>query len=224
MKYYLKLLAIPLLFLGLFLSLFIIWDIADLPPTDELTGIVKIWFDDYGLPIIFLSSIVEGMLLVGNYFPGVFVIFLGVILADSISQAIVVVAVVTVGLFIAHMFNYILGRYGWYKLLVRFGLKSTVEQARNRLEKRGPIAILSSYWLPSVGALTDTAAGIIHMRFKKFLLYSIISVTFWDALAGTLVYSFKDIALTIGSPGSTGIVIVFAIIAVWIIMAFKIYF
>jgi len=151
MRYYIKLLAIPLLLFGLFLSLSIIWKVANLPPADELAEIVKTLFDQYGLPVIFLSSIIEGVLLVGSYFPGVFVIFLGVILASSIPQAIQVVVVVTAGLFIAHMFNYALGRYGWYKLLTRFGMKGAVEQARERLVKRGPIAILSSYWLPSRG-------------------------------------------------------------------------
>ncbi|MFA4819264.1 MAG: VTT domain-containing protein [Patescibacteria group bacterium] len=215
MKYYLKLLTLPILFFALFASLFVVWKIANLPPPEELARIVKTWFDTYGLPVVFLSSIVEGVLLVGGYFPGVFVIFLGVILADSILQAAMVVAVVTAGLFIAHSFNYALGRYGWYRLLVRFGLKDAVEMAQARLMKKGPIAILLSYWLPSVGALTDTAAGIIHMPFKKFLLYSLISVTLWDTGAGILVYSFKDVALSISSPGSSGRAVIFAIIAVW---------
>jgi membrane protein DedA with SNARE-associated domain len=216
MRYYIKLLAIPLLLLVLFSSLFIIWKVVDLPPTDELVEIVKVWFDRYGLPFIFLSSIIEGMLLIGSYFPGVFVIFLGVILSSSILQATQVVAVVTAGLFVAHIINYVLGKYGWYRLLVRFGMKGAVEQARERLVKRGPIAIFSSYWLPSVGALTDTAAGIMRMPFKKFFCYSLISVTLWDIVAGVLVYSFKDSALVLAIPTS-GSKIIFSVIGIWIV-------
>jgi len=218
MKYYLKLLAAPLLFFVLFTSLVVTWKVADLPSSEELTGIVKALFDTYGLPILFLSSIVEGVLLVGGYFPGIFVIFLGVILTDSISQAMVVVAVVTAGLFLAHLFNYVLGRYGWYRLLIRFGMKDAVEEARKRLIKRGPLAILLSYWLPSLGALTDTAAGIMRMPFKKFFLYSFISVTLWDVLSGTLVYSFKSTALSIVAPGSARSGIFFVIIGIWVIV------
>jgi len=217
MRYYIKLLAIPLLFLGIFLSLFVIREVANLPSSDELVEITKTWFDQYGLLFVFLSSIVEGALLVGSYFPGVFVIFLGVILASSVLQAIKVVVVVTAGLFIAHLFNYVLGRYGWYKLLVRFGMKSAVEQSRERLVKRGPIAIFLSYWLPSVGALTDTAAGIMRMPFKTFFFYSLISVTLWDTIAGILVYSFKEVALSIVDL-SSGSKVVFIIIATWIVI------
>ncbi|MCH7883326.1 VTT domain-containing protein [Patescibacteria group bacterium] len=217
MKYYIKLLTVPLLFLALFSSLFIIWEVAGLPATDELAGIVKVWFDKYGLPVVFLSSVIEGMFLIGGYFPGVFIIFLSVILTDSIPQAIEVVAVVTAGLLIAHIFNYTMGKYVWYKLLVKFRLKGAVKQARERLVKRGPIAILLSYWLPSIGALTDTAAGIIHMPFKKFIFYSFVSVIMWNAVAGTLVYSFKDIALSIAVPASgLKIVFVFIVISIWI--------
>jgi len=222
MRYYIKLLTIPLLFLGIFLFLFIIREIINLPSSDELVKIAKTWFDQYGFPFIFLSSILEGILLVGNYFPGVFVIFFGVILANSVLQAIKVVFVVTVGLFIAHLFNYILGRYGWYKLLVRFGMKDAVEKSRKRLVKRGPIVILLSYWLPNFAAFTDTAAGIMRMPFKTFLFYSLISTTLWNTIAGILVYSFKETALSIVNPSSGSKVIL--IIVIWIIILLAIDF
>lgn len=223
MKYYIKLLAMPLFFGILFGSLFVIWKVFNLPSNEELIKIATVWFDRYGLPIVFLSSIVEGVLLVGNYFPGVFVIFLGVILASTISQAMKVVIAATLGLFISHIFNYALGKYGWYKLLVKFGMKGAVEQARKRLVKRGPIAIISSYWLPNLGALTDTAAGIMHMPFRIFIKYSVISTIMWNAIAGTLVYSFKGAALSIATPTS-GSKAMFVIIAIWIIVSLAIDF
>src|SRR3989344_7481936 len=92
-KYYLKLLFIPLLFLVLYISLSIVWSVFNLPPALELTEMVKNWFDIYGLPVLFASSVVESMLLVGNYFPGVFVIFVSVILADSPGEAVLVIPV-----------------------------------------------------------------------------------------------------------------------------------
>ena len=68
MKYYLRLLAMPLLFLVLFISLFILWDIIDLPSNEELIQLVQNAFDKYGLPAVLLGSFLEGILLVGNYF------------------------------------------------------------------------------------------------------------------------------------------------------------
>jgi membrane protein DedA with SNARE-associated domain len=216
MKYYLRLLSIPLLFFVLYTSLFLIWDIFNLPSTEELTSIVGDWFDKYGIPVLLFGSILEGMLLIGSYFPGVFVIFLGVIVADSPLEAVMVIVVATIGLLIAHAGNYFLGKYGWYRLLVKFGVKEAVEQAKKRLEKRGPIAIPLSYWLPSIGALTDTAAGIIQLSFRKFMTYSIVSSVFWYPLVGFVVYMIGDSALSIAT-GGTGMVVMYSIIGLWVI-------
>src|SRR3989344_4441336 len=162
LRHYLRLLSVPLALLAVYISLFIVWEMFDLPATQELGRMVKGWFNAYGLPALFVSAIIEGALLVGSYFPGVFVIFIGITLADSIPEAIAVMTVATIGLYIAHCLNYMLGKHGWYRLFVKFGLKSAIEQAQGKLVKRGPIAMFSSYWLPSAGALTDTAAGIMH--------------------------------------------------------------
>lgn len=218
MKHYLKLLSIPLLLLALSWSLRIVWDIFSLPPAEELTETAKQWFESYGLPVLFGSAVIEGMLLVGGYFPGIFMIFLGVILTTSPLEAVAVVSVVTAGLFIAHLINYILGKYGWYRLLVRFGLKDAVDSEREKVTKRGTIAIFLSYWLPSAAAITDTAAGITRMPFKIFFLASLVSTVIWDAIAGIFVYLFKESALSVaGAPGSSGGAIFYTIIGVWIV-------
>jgi len=217
-RYYLKLLSIPLLILVLYISLSLVWVIFRLPSAIELTDIVKDWFAIYGLPVLFISSILESMLLIGSYFPGVFVIFISVILARSPGEAIFMVCVATCGLLIGHIFSYLLGRYGWYKLLVKLGMKSSVEQAQTKLLKKGPTAIFSSYWLPSLGALTDTAAGIIGMPFKTFITYAVISAIFWDSLVGIIVYILGDKALAGASPGQQGDIILYAIIIVWMLI------
>ncbi|MDQ5893019.1 MAG: hypothetical protein QG640_29 [Patescibacteria group bacterium] len=211
--HYLRLLSLPLLFLLLSSSLNIVWKIFDLPETEVLTSIVKVWFDAYGLPILFLSSILEGMLLIGSYFPGVFVIFVSVVLSDTIPQMAAAILVATIGLMIAHVGNYVLGKYGWYRLLVKFGMKRSIEAAQEKLVKKGPIAIMSSYWLPSMGALTDTAAGIIQMPFKKFIVYSIGSAIFWDTFVAVIVYNVGNGALKIASGGSS---ITFLVVGIWI--------
>ncbi len=215
-RYYAKLLALPFFFLAIFISMFMIWEIADLPKSEEFAAIVEAWFIKYGMPAVFLSAILEGMLLVGGYFPGIFVIFLGIIFSDSLSQAVLVVAVATAGLFLSHIFNYALGKYGWYRLLVRFGMKGAMEKERERLLLKGPAAILGSYWVPSVGALTDTAAGIIRMPFRIFLAYSLASVLLTNIIVGILVYGFKDAALLFAAPSTTGSLVVSAIVLVWI--------
>lgn len=216
MKYYLKLLAVPLFLSILFLTLSIGWEVFNLPPPDEAILLFEKLFDLYGLPILFLNSIVESMLLVGGYFPGTFVIFIGIVLADTALEAVIVIAVAIAGLFIGHIGNYLLGRYGWYRLFLKFGLKGAIEDAKERLTERGPIAILGSYFLSSLAAMVDTAAGILHMPFKRFLLYSLGSTAFWGILVGTAVYMMGETALEVVAPRGNDVFFVFALLIVWI--------
>lgn len=215
MKYYLKLLSFPLLFLIAFLSSNLIWRFFDLPPVDELTVIIGGWFDTFGLSIVLICSLLEGLLLIGNYFPGVFIIFIGVLSARSPMEATLVVAVGTIGLFIAHVLNYFLGRYGWHKLLIKLGMQNAILKSKERLESRGPLAIPLSYWSTSLGALTNTAAGIIHMPLRKFLLYSALSSIFWYTVIGLIVYHMGDTALKFVGGGG-GIIYGPVVIGLWI--------
>lgn len=222
MKYYLKLLAMPLFLAVLFASMFIGWKVLNLPTPEELAAIAQGLFDAYGFSFLFVSSFVEGALLIGGYFPGVFVIFLGVILAASWYDVAYVIAVVTAGLTLAHACNYVLGRYGWYRLLVRFGLKMAVENARVRLIRHGPLAIFSSYWLPSFAALTDTAAGILRIPFPKFLSYSLRAGIVWNSAVAVFIYTFKETAFGIASPGGTGVGFIFGMLFAWaVFLLFK---
>ena len=70
MKYYLKLLSLPLYFLILFISLFVIWNIFDLPSAEVLSQHIEFYFDKFGLIVLLISAFIEGMLLFGGYFPG----------------------------------------------------------------------------------------------------------------------------------------------------------
>jgi len=218
-KYYLKLFSLPLSFLFLFLSLQLIWNIFNLPSTEVLLAQVKFWFDLYGLPVLFISAFVEGMLLVGGYFPGVFVIFVSVLLANSVPQAIIAVTIGTLGLFLAHLANYALGKYGWHKLLVKFGGTASLEESKEKLIKKGPWVIFGSYWLPSMGAFTDTAAGIINMPFRTFATYALFAGIFWNSLVGSIVYVVGLPALVIvSSDGSTELMVQFAVVIIWMVV------
>jgi len=219
MKYYLKLLSLPFSLLLLFISLNIAWRIFDLPPAEILAQQIEGWFRTYGLIVLFVSAFIEGVLLFGGYFPGVFVIFISIVLSPSIPVAILRVAIGTLGLYLAHLFNFVLGKYGWYKLLSKFGLKQSIQQAQDNVLNHGALAIFTSYWLPSIGTLTDTAAGIMHMPFKKFALISALSVIFWDAVVGVIVYSVGPSSLSIVSSGGiTELIIQFSIVLIWMVI------
>ena len=129
----LKLLSILLILAAIYASMFVLWKVFDLPDNEHLLLIVKDWFARYGLWIVFISAIIEGFLLLGQYFPGGFIIFLGVISAGKdFTRATEVVIVVCLSFFIAYSFNYLVGKYGWYRLLAKFGLMKSIEKSKEK--------------------------------------------------------------------------------------------
>lgn len=221
MKYYLKLFAIPLSVFVTFVSMFFIWNIFELPSSEIIIKHLNQWFNAYGLIVILISSFIEGIILLGGYFPGVFIIFVSVVTADSIQEALLRISICTIGLVFGHIVNYALGKYGWHKILVRFGLKNSINEMQKKLLKKETSAIFASYWLPKVGALTDTAAGILGMPFKKFVLSSVFASIFWNFLVGIIVYFIGEKALVmVTSGGGLELTIQITVVLVWIIILF----
>jgi|SRR3989344_31496 len=210
-KEILGLLSIPIILLIIYLIFFVLWKLLGLPSPEELVDIVTSFFNTYGLIVIFLSALVEGVLLLGQYFPGGFVIFLGVISAGkNIPLVIKVVSLVSLAFFISYYINYLLGRHGFYKAFAKLGFKKSIEKAEKKLKKHALNAIIFSYWEPNLASITATAAGVLRLDVKKFLIYSAIGIIIWNTFWGILVYLLGKSALKLASS-ITYVLIVFVI-------------
>lgn len=144
-----------------------------------------------GYPLVFLAAILEATLFIGLYIPGSTVVLLGVAMAKTgVVWYPLVFIFGTAGLVIGYAVNYFLGKYGWYHILVRFGLERGLEIAKKRIEKYDTKAILIGYFFPGSASLLSTAAGILQMPFKKFLLASLLAQGFWGLFWGSLAYFF----------------------------------
>lgn len=211
-KEFFKVISIPLILMGIYLSMYLIWQLLGLPSDEQLIPIVKGWFKTYGLWIVFVGALIEGFFLLGQYFPGGFIIFLGVISAgDDIPRAALVVLVVSISFFISYTLNYLIGKYGWYKLLMKFGLGGSLEKSKQKLEKQGLNAVFLSYWEPNLASITATAAGVLHIPLVKFSLYSAAGIIVWNIFWGTLVYVLGESAIT-----AIGLKYVFIIFGIWV--------
>ena len=108
-----KVILVPFSFLVVYLTLIALCETFGFPPQEELIEIIKKFFDDYGLIVVFVGALIEGFLLLGQYFPGGFIIFLGVITAgNDIPRVIRVVATVSLSFAIAYFLNYLVGKHG----------------------------------------------------------------------------------------------------------------
>ena len=192
-----KIIAIPLLALFALGVFYFIGKSIGLPQDEEILAKARGLFEEYGLAVVFISAIVEALLFVGLYYPGSLVIFLGVILAKSPTEAVLVILTTSVGFFIACVSNYALGRHGWYRLFVKLGLEKSLGNARRRLLKHGPRSIFVSYFIPNLAAFTSTAAGILRLSWRTFIVYSLIAILVWNTVWGTLVYLLGPVAFTL---------------------------
>lgn len=208
-------LAIPIGLLSMTLLYSLIWRLFNLPKEEELIQIITEFFNRYGLWVVLISSIIEGALIIGNYFPGGVVVFLGVISAGhNIPKIVLTVTVVVIGFFIGYLLDYAMGKYGWYKMLIKFGMKDQLEKAKLKLSKQSFNAIFLSYWEPNLGSVTATAAGILNIPLPKFLFESLIGLVVWDAFWGTLVASLGKQALNL----VTNLSYIIPIVAIWILI------
>ena len=211
-KELISLIWLPIFAFAAFASFYAVWGLLGLPPKEEVVEMAKLYFEKYGLITIFVCAIIEGTLFAGWYFPGSFVIVLGVFLAgDDYVQLFGVFAVTTLGLLTSYVFNYYVGRYGWYRLLLAMGFAEAIEKAKRQLVRYGPRATFLTYWHPNLAALTSTAAGILQIPFRTFMLYTLAATLVWDTFWTIVGYTLGEAALTVIGPQY-----VVAFIALWI--------
>lgn len=161
------------------------------------------------------GAVGEGLLVAGMYLPGSTVVMVGAAFsAEGLLDIRIFTFTVIVGFSVAYIFDYLLGRYGWYRLLVKFGLKDEIEKACMRLEGAGTRKrvwlCFVSYFNPNTGSICATTSGVLHVRLKEFFFVSMIGNIVWTSLWAFLSYQFGPILLEILSGWlSTAILIVF---------------
>jgi membrane protein DedA with SNARE-associated domain len=161
--------------------------IVDAP---TLIGHIKNLYDIYGYWLVFFGAFFEGLFVIGLYLPGSLVVLLGAALAKSgvISFPLVILLAV-IGFNCGFAVNYVLGKYGWYKFIRSIGLQKQVDHAKAKLEKYEIMALLFGYATPSTATFLTTAAGMLRMPFKRFIIASLLIQTGWTLLWGTLSYT-----------------------------------
>jgi membrane protein DedA with SNARE-associated domain len=193
-----RIIALPLAVLGVFALLYAVWVALDLPPEETIVEIAGSYLDRYGIVIVLLSAYLEGLVLVGWYFPGTLVIIFALVLAGPDSARVAQVAgVAGFGLFCAYVTNFLAGKYGWYRLLLAFGLREPLENAQKRLARYGLSAIVTTYWQANLASCISTAAGILQFPIGRFLILSFVAEAFWVSFWATLIFHLGRAALSL---------------------------
>lgn len=186
---FLKYALVPLVILGVLAVIMVIFKLFGFPNNGEILQYAKDLFAVHGYWIIFVAALAEGVLLANWYLPGSVVVVMGVSFAAQNGYSpVLTLGTIILGFFVTTLLNYFLGKYGWYKLLLKFGLGDSLDKAQEKLHRHGTKAILVSYIHPNLGALIATSAGILKMPFMKFLAYSVVALVVWNVFWGGVVY------------------------------------
>lgn len=203
----------PALFWFLVIAvLAIVWKLLDLPSEAETIQIVTRWLATYGLYVVLIGSLLEALLFIGFYFPGSVIIFLSVASSPNPLQAVKAVVSVSVGMLAGYSLNYVLGKYGWYRVFLKLGMRSGIENARTKMEKNDIRYVFYTYWNPGLASFTSTAAGILQLPYRRFLVLMLLAIMVWNTFWGVLVYSLGESALAL-----LNFALVLKIIALWIV-------
>ncbi len=213
-KSLLKSLAIPVIMLAVLLFFFYFGKYLPTPSPQELVNNVIIKFGTLELWAIFLIAIVEGFLLLGQYFPGGIVVFFSIVSAGKdLLRISILTFVISISFIIAYILNYLIGKYGLYHVFARLGFKKSLEKSKKKVHEKAAAAIALSYADPNLASITATAAGIIRLPFKRFLLLSIVWVFLWNIFWAIIIYILGGAALDL-----VGMKYIFFVLALWIII------
>jgi membrane protein DedA with SNARE-associated domain len=150
---------------------------------------LRLLYDTYGYALVFFGALLEGTFIVGLYLPGSLVVLLGAALAKTgVVSFPLVILLAVLGFNTGYSLNYLLGKYGWYHFVEKLGFRKQVDHAKAKLEKYEVMALLFGYVMPSSASFLTTAAGMLKLPFKRFLISSLLIQTGWTLLWGTLAY------------------------------------
>lgn len=159
------------------------------PSVSELTQILRKWFDQSGLPLVALCSLLENIVGFNVYFPGSIVILTAMSLtAGNPQRALITFFWIVIPSMLAHNINFLIGRYSRNSHNL-----SQTKKEEGRIFK-GTLGnwflFMSTFWHPHFAAVTSVASGSSRTPYKDFLKYFLVSSILWNSFWGVTMYFF----------------------------------
>ncbi|MBI3623939.1 hypothetical protein HY212_07725 [Candidatus Pacearchaeota archaeon] len=204
-KFFKEIPKLPLSALIFYLVLFILWNINIIPEPKGILIFLESLYNSYGLIGLFIASFLEGVVYLGLYFPGSFIIALSVFLSDGkFISLLMITSVVTVSLTLTSIVNYLLGRV-FYK-----EFNHNVE--RKKIASKG---IFFAILHPNLLAFYYFNSGIEKQSPLRIVLAPILMIPYGLVLTYLLYFLKNPARKAIESP-----YIMITLILLWIIVAF----
>lgn len=198
---------LPLSALIFYIFILLLWNLNIIPSPTGILAFLEGLYNNYGLIGLFISSFLEGIVYLGLYFPGSFIIALSVILSDgSFKQLATISLIVALTLTITSLINYFLGRR------INFLENKKEEITRKNMASRG---LLVSILHPNILAFYFFNSGLRRRNPWKIIVVPILMFPYGLLLAYLFSYFREGTRRAIESP-----YIMITLILVWIVVAF----
>ncbi len=169
-----------------------------IPSSKELVDAFSTLYANYGYQIIFVGALLESLILVSFFAPGMVAMGLGAVFARTGQIELpLVIAVASSGLIIGYTIDFLLGFYGFSEVINRFDYGKFLEKAQKQIKRFGKRGLIVGFAYPNVGSFLSFAAGMTKMSAITFLVVTIISTIFWATVWGIVLYSLGDIFLSL---------------------------
>lgn len=196
---------LPLTALGFYFIAFILWNSNLIPPPSEIVTILKSLYNNYGLAGLFIATMLEGIVYLGLYFPGSFIIALAVFFSDGKFTSLATISlVVAFTLTITAIINYWLGRH--------ISFKENEEIIKHKKVTKG---LFASMLHPNLLAFYFFKEGLERGNLWKAFFIPIIMFPY-GLLFAYFLYAFSTAAKQrLESP-----LFLFSLIMIWLVVAF----
>jgi hypothetical protein len=209
-KLFQKIPKLPLSALIFYTCMLILWKVGFIPSPSNILIILEELYTSYGVIGLSLASFLEGIVYLGLYFPGSFIIALAVILSNgSFVSLLLISLVVAFTLTITSIINYFLGA----KLN---GLSLSTESLlkEKKVLSKG---LFFSMLHPNMLAFYFFNSGIKRKNFMKIIFVPLIMIPYGLAM-GYFLYLLKTpLKNAIDNP-----YVMVVVILIWILSAFLI--
>lgn len=168
------------------------------PTSDELIIVFSDLYKQFGYEIIFISALLEGLVLINLFVPGMLALALGAIFARTgQTELTLVILTASVGVILGYLVDYLLGFFGFGDVIKKLGYEGFITASKEKLKKFGNRGLIIGFFHSNVGSFLALAAGISRYSFINFLVVAIASTLVWATIWGIAVYFLGDIFLYI---------------------------
>lgn len=171
---------------------------GSLPTATELINDFGSIYARFGYYIIFVSALLESLVVISFFTPGLLAMSMGALFARTgQTQLPLVIITACLGLILGYLIDFLLGQFGFSKLIQKIGYGRIISLAQDKLSSLGPKSLVFGFIYPNIAAFLSLAAGTTKYSFLAFFPLAVGATFFWITFWATLIYFIGDIFLKI---------------------------